>query len=55
MRKTGLFILLVGALARFSLGIVTAQDMPYAGTTVTIFGAYTEKAEFKGRFKWPES
>lgn len=45
MRKTVLFTLLVGALAMFSLGIVTAQDMPYAGTTVTIFGAYTEQAE----------
>lgn len=46
MRKTLLFVLLVGALAVFSMNIVVAQnDMPYAGTTVTIFGAYTEPAE----------
>lgn len=48
MRKTLLFALIIGALAVFSLGIVSAQDnMPYAGTTVTIFGAYTETAELE--------
>jgi len=46
MRKTLFFSLIIGAVALLSFGIVSAQDeMPYAGTTVTIFGAYTEPAE----------